>query len=818
MYSVAPTKAEGLLIPGHPEPNDVFALGLANGYITDGELFQSSGLSWGAPPDITNVDRVSAVLGIGPAPAGGPPYTGPFVPNIGGSVPAPPFPGGLGTFGLLPGDNVNAVSFGDDGGRVLMFSVSATAVGLPTTAVFYESSVSPMAPPIGPPAPSNGGGDPGDEAAGDLFRSQLWAPFGSGVGPLLAPAPPGMNALELDELNLGLQAPALIYGIGIDAFEDDLDALEAQDALKIDPNADGIPDHAAYFSLDRTSIQPTSGVGDPFPGLCTGADGDGVTPDDILIAGGLPNSAVFAYAIFARGVTDIGLLPGDDIDALCLYDADPVGILSAGDVALFSLSASSPSLVAGANPLMPIGYPLSPGDVYITDFAAPTGAPIRFYAIAASLGLQPKDELDALDIGDCISTCGIDTDQDGIDDACDNCPGVFNPGQADSDGDGVGDACDNLPNDYNPDQALLCDCPCQGDPNCDGGQDVLDLEDIIEVAFLGHSAVQDPICPRVRQDLDCDGLVTIADVYVLIDYLFFSQPDRSCHPCDCLVDPSQCQPIPPANGNTIYVESKLVTPGQTGVQVGIYVQNAGHAMQSMTLPLEIREVTPGSYMAGSYSLTVQGRVAASGLMDWTYLQYYDDPDLVNSCCGPTGHSYSGGTATPGTPSAPSNGVGLVALSYLTGPLPAGSDGAPGTGTPSFLLTFDVTTTPGTFEIDTCCITPANHILTVEDYPLDTYLPAFVKGVITIGSPCLCPFQADYDENSILDALDFNDMIDVLFFAATDPQDPACPATRTDFNYDGVPDALDLNTMIDHLFFGGPPPCDPCNPIGGACAP
>jgi hypothetical protein len=41
----------------------------------------------------------------------------------------------------------------------------------------------------------------------------------------------------------------------------------------------------------------------------------------------------------------------------------------------------------------------------------------------------------------CPST-GQDADGDGVEEAADNCPGVFNPAQDDGDGDGLGDACD----------------------------------------------------------------------------------------------------------------------------------------------------------------------------------------------------------------------------------------------------------------------------------------------------------------------------------------------------------------------------------------
>ena len=62
---------------------------------------------------------------------------------------------------------------------------------------------------------------------------------------------------------------------------------------------------------------------------------------------------------------------------------------------------------------------------------------------------------DCLPDSSCIGgVCrGQDSDGDGIPDAQDNCPSVYNPSQADSDGDGVGDACDNCPSVSNHDQA-----------------------------------------------------------------------------------------------------------------------------------------------------------------------------------------------------------------------------------------------------------------------------------------------------------------------------------------------------------------------------
>jgi rubredoxin len=65
--------------------------------------------------------------------------------------------------------------------------------------------------------------------------------------------------------------------------------------------------------------------------------------------------------------------------------------------------------------------------------------------------LQVVTFSDLYAITNCPHT-GPDTDCDGIPDAQDNCPGIYNPRQEDSDGDGIGDACDNCPHTFNPDQ------------------------------------------------------------------------------------------------------------------------------------------------------------------------------------------------------------------------------------------------------------------------------------------------------------------------------------------------------------------------------
>ncbi|MDO8614306.1 MAG: thrombospondin type 3 repeat-containing protein [Dehalococcoidia bacterium] len=110
------------------------------------------------------------------------------------------------------------------------------------------------------------------------------------------------------------------------------------------------------------------------------------------------------------------------------------------------------------------------------------------------------DQADA-DGDDTGDACEADADGDGIEDGDDNCPAVFNPDQLDSNSDGEGDACeadsdndgvidddDNCPTDYNPDQA---------DSDGDGQGDACEPVPATQEVIWG--------------DVDCSGSVTIGD-------------------------------------------------------------------------------------------------------------------------------------------------------------------------------------------------------------------------------------------------------------------------------------------------------------------
>jgi len=81
-----------------------------------------------------------------------------------------------------------------------------------------------------------------------------------------------------------------------------------------------------------------------------------------------------------------------------------------------------------------------------------------------------------------------------------------------------------------------CDCPCMGDPQCDGViVNILDVVRAVDVAFRGVAPTFDILCPGARTDVNCNGATEVFDVVKFIDVAF-----RSANPATAFCD--SCSP------------------------------------------------------------------------------------------------------------------------------------------------------------------------------------------------------------------------------------------------------------------------------------
>ncbi len=358
--------ARGLapLVGVNPFPNDVNSLGTEGpaSFQSKSEIFVSGTASTNNTPGM-NMQRVSGALGtrsrVGPHNA--PPASLGVMLNEPGVL-------GLATNDTAGGtDDLAGLSWGHDG----TLDDQAPAVGQNGVLVFSVAG------------------------SGELRKSRRLPAFGAYTSDVMAPAN-AANSLFATAASLGLADAGPLA-----APADDLDALELDSPLKdpdgrgpitaVDPDGDGMPNLATYFTLRRFS-----------PSL-----GGARTLDDIFISTvrdpsnifDLDAAGAFGFNIFADGVTHIGLQAGDIVDALVLSDIATIGTLdrAAGaqtrDSALFSLATGSPSLAGAA----------TGGDVFFTRFDGTFRPNVRIaaggslYARAQYLGIAGSD-LDALDI------------------------------------------------------------------------------------------------------------------------------------------------------------------------------------------------------------------------------------------------------------------------------------------------------------------------------------------------------------------------------------------------------------------------------------
>jgi|CXWL01.1.fsa_nt_gi hypothetical protein len=388
-------------------------------------------------------DAAFPVAGIGPntvlEPGPGSPIFGPLAPPPATVLPSlltPPLP--------LGGGEVDDISYGDEMPIVAPISI--------------EFSVGPAA--FGAPSMGHPGAPPPPPLAFDVrMEAGLVGlpPFGDGAvnsdiymnfpAPIFGPppcGPIGMNQQILD----GDGAPGAPFGpprlaIGMPEPGSNVDAYERTDSALVTaiPGAPLI-DAPVFFTIDGPTAAGWPGGPIPAPGGGAAIP----APGDIMAW----NPAVGGPVIWAFAAM-LGLLPGDDVDALAVTYASGIplppfgpGFAGAPDLILFSLAVGSPSLAftsagAGASPLASMCFGAATGtagDLWFVLGPVVVGGAIP-YMDAEMLGLNTvrtgggsDDNIDAIDI--CNGMTGTDIDGDLIDGACD----------PDIDGDGIGNGID----------------------------------------------------------------------------------------------------------------------------------------------------------------------------------------------------------------------------------------------------------------------------------------------------------------------------------------------------------------------------------------
>jgi hypothetical protein len=181
--------------------------------------------------------------------------------------------------------------------------------------------------------------------------------------------------------------------------------------------------------------------------------------------------------------------------------------------------------------------------------------------------------------------------------------------------------------------------------------------------------------------------------------------------------------------NTVTVDSKTVCTGQKDVTVKVKLVN-DRELRHITIPLEVRSVKGGAYVSAlrlSWGDRMPvGREEPLGENPFTN-QYY-----VRDC--PCGKNKVQGYATIAHADTlkheiESSPTGILFSRFRM----MGKNLLPGADeTGSIVMTFDIGSKPGVFEIDTTCICPSHNLMFVESAlgPLPIY-PKFDKGVITV---------------------------------------------------------------------------------------
>lgn len=176
---------------------------------------------------------------------------------------------------------------------------------------------------------------------------------------------------------------------------------------------------------------------------------------------------------------------------------------------------------------------------------------------------------------------------------------------------------------------------------------------------------------------------------------------------------------------TVVVASISATAGQQGLVIPVRLTN-DFPLRGIVMPLALRSVDAGAFVT-SLKLSFGDRLPIDGVLSdikFTNQLYSEDGACKDNKPGGFGTIATNDTLAHAISGSP---VGaLFSRQRLIGDnLPSGAD-----NTGSFLMTVDVTSAAGRFEIDTTCVNPSNHLLLVKP-DVSAIIPSFTKGTITI---------------------------------------------------------------------------------------
>jgi len=264
-----------------------------------------------------------------------------------------------------PGDDLDALS----GSRsdvattqpfAILFSVDRATVG----AVGPDPAIVAMGYPYNVQQQAALG-----QAAGDLFMS---TGLFNRAGPILPLRALGNNTKVINQGDAG----GVDFQLDPDISPDDpgVPPIDRLDGVAYFPpfSLRGAPAFL-YFSVSNSS--PSLGFLPPAPG---GPSGASIFFDSNPLVGG-------GEVLYAFGNV-MGLLPGDDIDAMIVFDQNNDGVfVPESDQIIFSLSRNSPTVVN-------LGF--SAADLFTWNGTGPR----TVFAHAADIGLLASDDVDALEL------------------------------------------------------------------------------------------------------------------------------------------------------------------------------------------------------------------------------------------------------------------------------------------------------------------------------------------------------------------------------------------------------------------------------------